>query len=42
MDVHLDLHMTVIRTLHGLKPLEDLKEFQDIHKRLVKRLEPFW
>ena len=40
MDVHLDLHMTMIRPLDGVQPLEYLKEFGDIYKRLEKRLEP--
>ena len=40
MDVHLDLNMTMIRPLDGLKQVEYLKEFGDISKRLKKRLEP--
>ena len=40
MDVHLDLNMTMIRPLDGLKQVEYLKEFGDIYKRLEKRLEP--
>ena len=40
MDVHLDLNMTMIRPLDGLQQSEYLKEFGDIYKRLVKRLEP--
>ena len=40
MDVHLDLNMTMIRTLDGLKQGGYLKEFGDIHKCLEKRLEP--
>ena len=40
MDVHLDLNMTMIQTLDGLKQVEHLKEFEDIYKRLEKRLEP--
>ena len=40
MDVHLDLNMTMIRPLDGLKQVEYLKEFGDIYKRLDKRLEP--
>ena len=40
MDVHLDLNMTMIRPLDGLRQVEYLKEFGDIYKRLQKRLEP--
>ena len=40
MDVRLDLNMTMIRPLDGLQQVEYLKEFQDIYKRLEKRLEP--
>ena len=40
MDVHLDLNMTMIRPLDGLRQMEYLKEFEDIYKRLEKRLEP--
>ena len=40
MDVHLDLNMTMIRPLDGLRQVEYLKEFGDIYKRLEKRLEP--
>ena len=40
MDVHLDLNMTMIRPLDGLRQVEYLKEFGDISKRLEKRLEP--
>ena len=40
MDVHLDLNMTMIRPLDGLKQLEYLNEFEDIYKRLEKPLEP--
>ena len=40
MDVHLDFNMTMIRPLDGLQPVVYLKEFQDIYKRLEKRLEP--
>ena len=40
MDVHLDLNMTMIRPLDGLRQAEYLKEFADIDKRLDKRLEP--
>ena len=40
MDVHLHLHMTMIRFLDGLQQDEYLKEFGDIYKRLEKRLEP--
>ena len=40
MDVHLDLNMTMIRPLGGLRQVEYLKEFGDIYKRLEKRLEP--
>ena len=41
MGVHLDLNMTIIRSLDGLLQSEYLKEFGDIYKRLEKRLEPF-
>ena len=40
MGVHLDLSMTMIRPLDGLKQVEYLEEFEDIYKRLEKRLEP--
>ena len=40
MDVHLDLDMTMIRPLDGLKQVVYLKEFGDIYKRLEKCLEP--
>ena len=40
IDVHLDLNMTMIRPLDGLRQVEYLKEFGDIYKRLEKRLEP--
>ena len=40
MDVHLDLNMTMIRPLDGLKQSEYLQEFWDIYKRLEKHLEP--
>ena len=40
MDVHLDLNMTLIRPLDGLKQVEYLEEFGDIYKRREKRLEP--
>ena len=40
VDVHLDLNMTMIRTLDGLQQVEYLKEFGDIYKRLEKCLEP--
>ena len=40
MDVHLDLNMTMIRPLDGLRQVEYLKEFADMYKRLEKRLEP--
>ena len=40
MDVHLDLNMTMITPLDGLRQVEYLKEFGDIYKRLEKRLEP--
>ena len=39
MDVHVDLNMTMIHPLDGLQQAEHLKEFGDIYKRLVKRLE---
>ena len=40
MDVHLDLNITMIRPLDELQQSEYLKEFEDIYKRLEKRLEP--
>ena len=40
MDVHLDLNMTMIRPLDGLRQVEYLNEFGDIYKRLEKRLDP--
>ena len=40
MDVHLDLTMTMIRLLDGLRQVEYLKEFGDIYQRVEKRLEP--
>ena len=40
MDLHLDLNMTMIRPLDGLRQVGYLKEFRDIYKRLEKRLEP--
>ena len=40
MDVHLNLNMTMIRPLDGLRQVEYLKEFGDIYKRLEKRLDP--
>ena len=40
MDVHPDLNMTMIRPVDGLRQVEYLKEFGDIYKRLLKRLEP--
>ena len=40
MDVHLDLNMTMIRPLDGLRQVEYLKEVGDIYKRPEKRLEP--
>ena len=40
MDVHLDLNMTMIRPLDGLRQVEYLKGVGDIYKRLEKRLEP--
>ena len=40
MDVHLDLNMTMIRPLDGLRQVEYAKEFGDIYKRVEKRLEP--
>ena len=40
MDVHLGLNMTMFRPLDGLRQVEYLKEFGDIHKRLEKCLEP--
>ena len=38
MDVHLDLNMTMIRTLVGLPQVDYLKEVGDIYKRLERRL----
>ena len=40
MDVHLVLNMTVIRPLDEPQQVEYLKQFEDIYKRLEKRLEP--
>ena len=40
MDVHLELNGTMIRSLDGLRQVEDLKEFGDIYKPLGKRMEP--
>ena len=40
MDVHLDLNMTMIRPLDGIRQVEYLKEFRDIYKRPEKRLKP--
>ena len=40
MDVHLDLNMTMIRSLDGLQQVQYLKEFGDIYKRLENRLAP--
>ena len=40
MDVHLDLNMTMIRPVDGLRQVEYLKEFWDIFERLEKSLEP--
>ena len=40
IDVDLDLNMTMIRPLNGLRQVEYLKEFGEIYKRLEKRLEP--
>ena len=40
MDVHLDLNMTMIRPLDGLRQVEYMKEFGNIYKRLEKRPEP--
>ena len=40
VDGHLDLNMTMIRSLDGLQQVEDLKQFEDIYKRPEKRLEP--
>ena len=40
LDVHLDLNMTMMRPLYGLRQVEYLKVFGDIYKRLEKRLEP--
>ena len=40
MYVPLDVNMTMIGPLDGLQQVECLKEFEDIYKRLEKRLEP--
>ena len=40
IDVHVDLNMTMIRPLDGLKQVEYLKDFGDIYKHPEKRLEP--
>ena len=40
LEVHLDLTMTMIRPLDGLRQVEYLKEFGDIYKPLEKRLKP--
>ena len=40
MNVHLDLNMTMIRALDGLKQVEYPKGFGDIYKRFEKGLEP--
>ena len=40
MEVHLDLNMTMIRSLDGLQQVEYLKEFGYFYKRPEKRLEP--
>ena len=40
MDVHLDLNMTMMRPLDEHLQVEYLKEFEDIYKRLEKRLQP--
>ena len=40
MDVHLDLNMTMIRPVDGLRQVEYLKEFRDIYEPLERRLEP--
>ena len=39
IDVHLDLNMTMIRPLDGLRQVEYLKKFGDIYKRPEKRLQ---
>ena len=39
-DVNVDLNMTTIGPLDGLKQVEYLKDFGDIYKCLEKRLEP--
>ena len=39
MDVHLDLNMTMITPLDGLRQVEHLKEFEDIYKRLERHME---
>ena len=38
-DVRMDMNMTMIRPLDGLRQVEYLKEFGDIYKHLEKRLE---
>ena len=40
MDVHFAMNMAMIRPLDGLRQVQYLKEFRDIHKRLEKHLEP--
>ena len=40
MKVHLDLNITMIRRLDGLRQVEYVKEFGDIYNCLEKRLEP--
>ena len=40
MDVQLDLNMTMIRPLDGLKQVEYLNDVGDMYKRPKKRLEP--
>ena len=40
MHVRLDLNMTMIRPLNGVRHVEYLKDFGDIYKRPEKRLEP--
>ena len=40
MDAHLDLNLTMIRSLDELYQVGYLKEFGDVYKRPEKRLEP--
>ena len=40
MDVHLDLNMTMIRPLDGLRQVEYFKDFEAICKRPEKCVQP--